>query len=460
MRFHRVQPGESPTMVARRHGVSLDALVKANPFKPATIVAGRRTFKDITNREIINVPVARQAGVGDSASDAINALIVAGGPCVQLNVALVCSIQAMLGVTVDGKWGSTTSGAARLRVANAPAACYPRPTWWAPVGQSSCPVIAASAPAATTSTQVLAPAAVLALGSINPCDKANVLIVCAAQKALGVTVDGKYGTATAGAARKLFPSAPPACDPRPAWWAPVGQSNCVAPTTATTTYTAPVPAPTVAPSTATAPVVPSAVLALAAINPCLQQNVAAVYAAQKVLGVAQDGKYGTATASAARRILPSAPAACDPRPSWWAPVGQNNPINGTMIPPTLPTVSPTVPTATIPMPTTAPSTATLPLPTAPATTTATTTPADEDDETTVTTTETITAPEKKGISTGALVAGAIGAAALVGIVAIAATSGKSTTTRYRTKRKSKRKPGRRKASRKTTRRKKSAKRRR
>ena len=41
--------------------------------------------------------------------------------------------------------------------------------------------------------------------------------------------------------------------------------------------------------------------------------------------------------------------------------------------------------------------------------------------------------KKPGISTGAIVAGAIGVAALVGIVAIAATSGKKTQTRYRTR---------------------------
>ena len=40
------------------------------------------------------------------------------------------------------------------------------------------------------------------------------------------------------------------------------------------------------------------------------------------------------------------------------------------------------------------------------------------------------APKKHGISTGAIIAGAIGVAGLVGIVALAVSGGKKTTTRY------------------------------
>lgn len=404
MRRYAVKPGESPTMIARGHGISLESLVRANPHKQTTRVAGQLTFKDIRRSEILNVPI----GLGDSVSDAINAVIAAGGPCLQQNVALVCAAQALLGVTVDGKWGSATSSAARMHVASAPAACYPRPTWWAPIGQSSCPTIVTPAPAPTVAptltptAQALAPASVLLLGTINPCDQSSVQVVCGAQRALGVTVDGKYGLATATAAYKVFPGAPPACSPRPTWWAPVGQSNCgiTAVTTAPTT-TQPLPVPAPAP---TAAAIPTAVLALATINPCLQQNVAIVYAAQKALGVAQDGKYGTATASAAQRILPSAPAACSPRPTWWAPVGQVNPIPSTALP---------APTA-VSLPTT---TAALPMPTAPTAVTVPTTTAP-----TAPTTEVVTAPTApKKLSTGAIVAGTVGAAALVGLIALAAT---------------------------------------
>jgi hypothetical protein len=411
---YKVGYGDSPTRIARAHNVRLSDLVAANPHKVTAIVAGNRTFKDIHAGERLRLPF----GIGDSITDTINALVASGGPCLQANVMLVCAAQTLLGVTVDGKWGSATSTAARARGAiNAPAACSPRPVWWAPIGQSSCPIVASPSvtPVVAPAPAVLAPAAVLALGTINPCDSSNVGIVCAAQKALGVTVDGKYGTTTAGAARKLFSGAPPACDPRPVWWAPVGQTNCgVSPVTASLpTIVAPAPVP--------ASVVPAAVQALATINPCLEANVAIVFAAQKALGVAADGKYGTATASAAQKVLPGAPSACSPRPAWWAPVGMNNPISPTAAATaaaTIPAVSvPTIPVITAPS---------VPTPTVepPSTPTSSTTTS-----TTTTTTEAITPPEeKKKLSTGAIVAGAIGAAALVGIVAIAATGKKSTTT--------------------------------
>jgi len=363
-------------------------------------------------------------GLGDAAQDAILAVIAAGGPCLQANVMLVCAAQAALGVKVDGKWGTDTSTAARSRMPNAPAGCSPRPTWWAPVGQSSCPIVpsAATIPTAVspTVTPALAPAAVIALGAIDPCQQANVGIVCAAQKALGVSVDGKYGTDTATAARRVFAGAPPACSPRPSWWAPVGSSNCGS------TVLPPVSAPVPVPATASV-AVPAAVAALASVNPCLQTNVAIVYAAQKALGVAQDGKYGTDTAAAARRILPSAPAACSPRPTWWAPVGVVNPIvPGAATPPAptavvVPTKLPPVPTTTPVIPGSTPESRgpanQIPAPSYTPPGTPATPPSSSGSTAPV-----VVAPapaEKKGLSTGAMVVGALGVVAVIGVTAVA-----------------------------------------
>ncbi len=402
--LYTVKEGDSPTKIARTYGVSMDALLRANPLKPTTFVAGTRTWVSILPRETINVPVAGM--VGATVQDAINAIIAltqAGSPCDAAFVSIVCDIQRALGVTVDGKYGSGTAAAAKAVYPAAPGACSPRPAWWAPVGQSNCTTATAPVPAPTvaptvTPSTALAPAAVLVLATIDPCAQSNALVVCAAQKALGVTADGKYGSATATAASKyLGSSTPPACSPRPTWWAPVGQSNCVAKTVATTASTpAPVPGSTVT--------VPSAVAALATINPCLQVNVAIVYAAQKAIGVAQDGKYGTATAAAAQKLLPGAPAACSPRPSWWAPVGQNNAVPSTAAPAPAPATV-TVSTAPGATPSTTPG--------------GTTTPGMTTTTTATTATTTITAPTKKPLSTGAIVAGAVGVAALVGIAALA-----------------------------------------
>src|SRR5258708_508965 len=293
--LYTVKEGDSPTKIARTYGVSMDALLRANPLKPTTFVAGTRTWVSILPRETINVPVAGM--VGATVQDAINAIIAL-----------------------------TQAG--------------------------------------------------------SPCDAAFVSIVCDIQRALGVTVDGKYGSGTAAAAKAVYPAAPGARSPPPAWWAPVRQSNSPTPT----------------------PPVPPAVAALATINPCLQVNVAIVYAAQKAIGVAQDGKYGTATAAAAQKLLPGAPAACSPRPSWWAPVWQNNAVPSTAAPAPAPATV-TVSTAPGATPSTTPG--------------GTTTPGMTTTTTATTATTTITAPTKKPLSTGAIVAGAVGVAALVGIAALA-----------------------------------------
>jgi hypothetical protein len=204
--------------------------------------------------------VADGTGVGDAAGDAVQALLAAGDPCDPNNASLVCAVQSALGIAADGKWGAGTAKAAQAVFSGAPGACSPRPSWWAPVGQSNCgqgapapsaaptvmppliiptaslpagsvpadpsgppPVVPApSAPAATSS----APPAVMAMASLDPCNAANVGAVCAAQAALGLSPDGKWGAGSARAAQAAFPGAPGACTPRPGWWAPKGQSNC------------------------------------------------------------------------------------------------------------------------------------------------------------------------------------------------------------------------------------------
>jgi LysM domain len=191
------------------------------------------------------------AGVGDVAGDALNALLAAGDPCDPNNAALVCAVQTALGIGADGKWGAGTAKAAQAVVPGAPGACTPRPSWWAPAGQSNCggappmqmpPLVVTPAPApapvpapppatvpATTAPSSLPPApppAVLAMTTLDPCAAANVSAVCAAQAALGIGVDGKWGAGTAKAAQAVLSNAPPACAPRPGWWAPAGQSNC------------------------------------------------------------------------------------------------------------------------------------------------------------------------------------------------------------------------------------------
>ena len=172
---------------------------------------------------------------------------------------------------------------------------------------------------------------------------------------------------------------------------------------------------------------PSSVQALTSINPCDQGYAALVSQAQASLGVTVDGKYGNDTATAAQRLLPNAPAGCSPRPAWWSPPGQSSAPAGAAPAPSAPAVQAPIQQA--------------PPAGAPASGGGTT----------------VIVPEaKKGLSTGAIVAGAVGAAALVGLLAAAAMGGKksSTTSRTTISRPARRKPSKHKAKRKSSKRKK------
>lgn len=205
-----------------------------------------------------------ETGVGDAGSDAVQALLAAGDPCDPSNASLVCTVQSALGIGVDGKWGAGTAKRAQAVFAGAPGPCSPRPNWWAPAGQSNCgqgapppppasilqiptitvpgtlpdsPIPANTAPPSGPT----APPALLAMTTLDPCDPANVGAVCAAQAFLGLQPDGKWGAGSASKARALMPNAPPACSPRPGWWAPKGQSNCGGAAPAPFPHTAPTP---------------------------------------------------------------------------------------------------------------------------------------------------------------------------------------------------------------------------
>jgi hypothetical protein len=438
--FYKTQHGDSPSLIARRFGVPFHSLISANPHKPTVVVRGRPTWNSLLRHETLRVP-GRLGGtlggaptgtLGDSTLDAIDALIHAGGPCLQANVGFVCALQAALGVTVDGKYGTGTATAARKIFPGAPPGCSPTPAWWGAKGSNKCAgiaipaipasVIPASAipvsmPSIPISVPGSVPAAVQALVGINPCLEVNAPIVCEGQRALGLTVDGKYGSGTAAAVQRLVPGAHPGCSPTPAWWGAKGTSKCggalpvsfpqmaniptnLPPVTqipdlpplevSIPAQAQPVSTPVITP-VANAPI---AVRALASIDPCDPANVSLVCQAQAALGfkvgAGLDGKYGNDTANAARRFVPNAPAGCSPRPSWWTPTGSSNCPGAAPSP-----VAPSVPSTT--------TTSSMPTPTAPAS------------PQTV-----ITAPEeKKGLSTGAIAAGALGLAAVVGLIAVA-----------------------------------------
>jgi hypothetical protein len=447
---YSAQVGDSPAIIARRFGVALNALVNANPHKPTTIVAGQRTWQALLPGETLIVPVGGLVGaVTPAAPGATHSQIKQGstGPDVAL-------WQTIIGVTADGIFGPNTAAKTKAWQAahgiGADGIVGPK-TWGAALGGAfpavpsvapampslPVPASAGAMPAIPTVAPAMVPAAVQALATIDPCYSGNALMVCAAQAALHVTADGKYGNDTATALRKLVPSAPPGCSPRPTWWAPTGKSNCAAAAAgipaaaAASVPSLPVdlPSPAVLPTVTAVPTVsiPTAVQGLMSIDPCDPANVDFVCQAQSALHVTADGKYGPASAAAARKLSPSAPGPCSPRPAWWTPTGKSN-CRGAAGAPPLPAIpslpSPAAPTTSAgwqATPPTLPPDAVSPgvsPSSAPAGGAAPGGPAQP----------IVAPPEKKGLSTGAMVAGALGLAALVGVVAVAA-SGKKRGTR-------------------------------
>jgi hypothetical protein len=420
--LYKVKAGESPARIASRFGVPVASLIGANPRKPTTVVAGQRTWRSLASGETVSVPVGVGVGFVGAPADAVSALIAAGSPCLQGNAALVCAAQAALGIGADGKWGDGTSAAARRVVPSAPAGCSPRPAWWAPAGQSNCvglSVPTASAAGASGVTAAAAAAAAALAADPNYCanvGKSGTAVNTAvhnfkaawnaANPGQAVPINtGKYEPVTAAALSSALggQSVAPSCGAAPAV-SPAITPLAVAPS-----------APAVSPA-APAAGAPSAVSALLTYDPCVQQNAAAVAAAQRALGQPVDGKYGADTSTAARRLVPGAPAGCSPRPAWWAPPGQSNAVPAVQAAPAAsPAVAVSCPPGTaldprtgqcvaIPAPPPAPSGGGgAPAPSGP--------------------TQPVVVAPKEGSSTGAIAAGAIGVVALVGVVA-AASMGK------------------------------------
>jgi len=440
---YRVRQGESPAIIGRRFGVSSAAIVAANPHKPTTMVAGQRTFRSLGVGEQLSVPIGVGATVPIADPAAAHATIREGsrGPDVAL-------WQTIIGSGVDGIFGPNTTAKTKSWQAGhglaADGIVGPK-SWAAALGGAfpAAPAASAPLPAPTVTPvslpslpSVSAPAAAMAIATIDPCYSGNVDMICAAQRALGITVDGKYGADTAAAIRKLVPNAPAGCSPRPSWWAPTGKSNCGGGAVPSLPAPTPLPMPSLPPPVATpvsvpamppvslptslpgAAPVPIALQALASADPCAPSNSELVCAAQRVLGVTVDGKYGNDTANALRHYVPNAPAGCSPRPSWWSPTGSSNCRGAapavTPSAPSAPTFIPT-PAPAAPMPVTSPAAAPV-IPAGPVQPTVTP----------PSTSASMTTTGDKKLSTGAIVAGALGAAALVGVIAVATSKKKGT----------------------------------
>jgi hypothetical protein len=447
--LYQVRSGDSPAKIARRFGVPLNALVNANRHKPTTNVNGVHTWRSLRAGEAVHVPAGGFigfVGVTPAAPGAPHGQIRKGssGPDVAL-------WQSIIGVTADGIFGSGTDAATRTwqtqNGLTADGIVGPN-TWSKALGAGT--TVTQSAPSAPSTSSIgVAAAATAAVAALladpNYCSsvsRSGTPVNTAVHNFKnawnsanpGNTVPintGNYEPSVAAALSSALGGipVPPGCGaggspPAPAALPSLPSMPSI---------------PSITPVTTGA--IPAAIQALASANPCAQSSAPLVCAAQAALGLSPDGKYGNDTATALRRFIPNAPAGCSPAPLWWGKKTDNQ-CGGAAAMPSLPSIAPAPsPVITSPglpslpsmpsMPTSMPSLPSMPTQ---APSVSVTVPGST---TTVGPTQpAVTAPTDKKISTGALVAGGIGAAALVGLVAVAASGKKTSTSRTTTVRRS------------------------
>lgn len=473
MTLYKVRSNESPAAIARRFRVPMSSLISANPHKPTKRVGNVTTWQGLRHNETVRLPAGAVGTLGDflgvtPASPSAPHVQISRGSGAAADVALW---QTIIGVTADGAFGPGTEAATKKWQSAhglTPDGIVGVRSWAAALGSSAAAPTAASTPTAPPSgLTASARAAASALGS----DPNYCTSVARVGTAVNTAVHnfkaawnsanpsrpvpigtGKYETAVASALSETLGGAtvPPGCG-------------------AGATPPPPMSAPrTTMPVTSAAGAAPAAVQALAAIDPCRQENASIVAAAQRALGFsasASDGKYGADTATAARRVLPNAPAGCSPRPAWWTPPGQSNASSGAAQAATAAQSAANTAQAaaaaaqgaqTAGQATAAAETAAAAA-TAAATAAQNATPdqkpaADAAAATAAQAAQAantaaqaagggsaMTPPETKKLSTGAIVAGAVGVAALVGLLAVAA-SGKKGSHRGARRKSAKHKP--------------------
>ena len=430
---YKVRPGDSPTIIARRLGVPMAALINANPQKPATVVAGVRTFRSIAQNESLNVPAGGFVGdfLGASADQIATATAMAAALSAhgykQADQPIYMAFQSAMGSAADGFPGSGTMGKLQsvLSSAGIPmpnVTIYPwhasggydgvnAPTSaeWYGTGGGAAPASVSTVPSGivppTASVTVMALAAVAALGTDpNYC-----------------TSVGQSGTAVNTAVHNFkaaWNSANPG-NPVPIGtgkYEPVVASalssalggQAVPPGCGVATQPAPVQTPAASSGYNAAQIATATAMAAALTVHGYKLADQPLYKAfQSAMGSTADGYPGTGTMNLLRSVLASAGL---PMPNVtiypWKSSGGYDGVNA-------PTTAQWTGSAAAPPSgggggAAPPSGGGQQIVTPPAAT--------------------------KGLSTGAMVAGGLGVVALLGIVAIAASGKKSTTTKSTTTR--------------------------
>ena len=470
MTFYRVTPGQSPAMVARTLGTSVSALMSANSHKPTHVVAGRRTFKTLRFNELLHKPSGGALGEPDGMLGAVtpadpaapHTLIAAGssGPDVAL-------WQKIIGVTADGSFGSGTAAATKSwQSAHGlnPDGVVGANTWAKALGSASSAPVAVTAPAGGPSLAMAAGAAYSALNmDPNYCTS-----VAKSGTAVNTAVHNFKAAWNAANPSRPVPIGTGKYEPSVAAALSSALMGVTVPTGCGGPAVAPIPvassapaAPVFAPPPIVTPVSPSPastdlggynstqIATATAMNSALaahgykQADQGLYMAFQRAMGITADGYPGTGTMGKLAVVLSSQgiPMAQVPIYPWHAGAwdGKNAPTaaswSGTSATPT--------PGAPVVMPPPIPSGGAAPVPQMPAAQ-APSSGGGGGSLTPPAASAGTVAPAEKKLSTGAIVVGAVGAAAVVGLLAMALTGKKKTGRRGPSGKRGKRGPAKRK----------------
>jgi hypothetical protein len=303
---YTVQSGDSPSAIAARFGMTLADLVSANPQKLTMVISGVTTWKSLNPGEILSVP----SGVGAAAAEMINALNADKDYC--KSVKHPGSAVNLAVHRFKKAWNDANPGAPL------------------PVGTGNYEATVSSA--LSSIVLVADPTANIPPG----CDHLTTLGVgeCRLRTAIMEQLTG-VGDITQGLPGNTITG--PGFNHQGTQATPDSAKVSLMEAAAFTGVSLDPPAVPVPPMGP-----PSPAQALAAIDPCAQTNSSLVVAFQQSAGLTADGKYGHATATALKKQIASAPAACSPRPAWWGGSGSGGkhrpapPIPSVPAPPMIP----------------------------------------------------------------------------------------------------------------------------
>lgn len=329
MTIYRARLNESPSMIARRFGVPMSALIAANPHKPTKRVGNQTTWQGLRHNEAVRLPAGAVGTLGDflgvtPASPSAPHVQISRGSGAAADVALW---QTIIGVTPDGSFGPNTEKATKAWQSAhglTPDGIVGQKTWAAALGSSAtAPTAAATPTAPPTGLTSAATAAAAALSA----DANYCVSVARVGTAVNTTVHnfkaawnsanpsrpvpigtGKYEPVVAAALSETLGGAtvPPGCG------AAAVPAPAPAPAPAASATPAPAPAATPAPAPAVTGGSSAQIAAATAMNTALSvhgykaADQPLYMAFQRSVGLKADGFPGTGTMSKLQSVLASA----------------------------------------------------------------------------------------------------------------------------------------------------------